>query len=199
MPVRQVSRQFSGSQSILHAPNLLSLLAAPATSLTSSDCVYGRSLLDVRRGSRIRARNDLRVFGAPRTVIEEMVVGRVEFWSMRSASLCWLFWKVAWSLSLIARFRASMSKGSARWSFTKMSSSSPLPVGAAIWLSGSLDAKETIDDVSKSFHHVLEGPVQSKKLAGGDPPIAIKTQPCFAFWCSVTPLFAASCVGLSAT
>jgi hypothetical protein len=63
-------------------PNRLSLSARAATSLSSSDCVYGRSRLTLSKGSNILARKFLRVLFAPTTVIEEMVVGSVEFWSI---------------------------------------------------------------------------------------------------------------------
>lgn len=101
-----------------YLPKLLSFVAAFEASFTSSDCVYGRSRFALSSGSTMRLRNECLVFGAPRTVTEDTVVGNVEFSSMRPASRSWDRWKVACILSLMALCRFSTSDGSAPLSWS---------------------------------------------------------------------------------
>lgn len=61
----------------------------------------------------MRLRKECLVFGAPRTVTDDTVVGSVEFSSIRPATRSCDLWKVACILSLIAFCRFSTSDGSA--------------------------------------------------------------------------------------
>lgn len=58
--------------------SLLSLSAPIETSRMASARVYGRSWLMLSIGLKMRSRKDFRVFGAPITRIDDIVVGNVE-------------------------------------------------------------------------------------------------------------------------
>ncbi len=68
-------------------PNLCNRFARLETSRIASASVYGRSLLILSNGLKMRSRNDLRVFGAPSTRIEDMVHGKVELSSIYEMSV----------------------------------------------------------------------------------------------------------------
>ena len=69
-----------GTASIV--PNLWSFSVLLETSRRASESVYGPSLFALKSGLSIFSKKAFRVWGALATWMDEMVHGRVEFWSI---------------------------------------------------------------------------------------------------------------------
>lgn len=68
----------SAAGGLMFVPNRCSFETLAATVPNASLRVYGGSLSALKIGLNIRPRKDFRVFGALRTVMEDMVVGSVD-------------------------------------------------------------------------------------------------------------------------